>query len=251
MTEQKRLLLSRNIFILMIFIALGTIVVSEKSKDIFLPKAEEKLSIYLKDNYSNLEGEVNKSKVSYDNNKYKMKITNKKNKNLYFYIYYSNKKYNDTYKKDYLKGNSLFTKINKDLEKEITSKINTNIKVESVTTLDKYTTIVRDRIISEEDLLSLKFYNIKKEIAIDNWSAKSITSEITKLIDSCYKEKITPKNYIITITNTKDITESIEINNLDEDFLKNNDKESIINDILNKKNSSKLEDSKIEYRYLN
>ena len=47
-----------------------------------------------------------------------MKVTNKLNKNHYFYITYSNKKITDTYKEDYLEGRTLLTKTSNNLEKK-------------------------------------------------------------------------------------------------------------------------------------
>lgn len=248
MNKQRSLLLGRNIFILVIFIALGSIVLNEKSKEFLLPKAEEKLTGYLKDNFSKLDGEVETTKVVYKNNKFQMKVVNKKNNNLYFYTYYSNKKYSNTYKKDYKEGNSLFTKIKKDLKKEISDNIDTKVDIDIPNTLDKYTTIVRKRIIEEDNLSELKFYNIKKELVIDNWNAKDISIEINNFIKLCNSKGYSPKNYIITITNESDITNSILIEGLDEEYLNSSNQETIISDIMNKKN---LEQSKINYRYLN
>ena len=248
MNKQRSLLLGRNIFILIIFIALGSIVLNEKSKEFLLPKAEEKLTGYLKDNFSKLDGEVETTKVVYKNEKFQMKVVNKKNNNLYFYTYYSNKKYSNTYKKDYKEGNSLFTKIKKDLKKEISDNINTKVDIDIPNTLDKYTTIVRKRIIEEDNLSELKFYNIKKELVITNWNAKDISIEINNFIKLCNSKGYSPKNYIITITNESDITNSILIEGLDEEYLNSSNQETIISDIMNKKN---LEQSKINYRYLN
>ena len=250
MNKQRRLLLSRNIFILIIFICFGVIVVTEKSRDLLIPKAEEKLSKYLEETYPNLDN-ITKSKTTFNGEKYQMKISSKENKNLFFYIYYINKKTTDTYKKDYLEGKNLLEKIKKDLQKEIKTITDNSFKVKINSKLNEYTTLVRERIIKEDNLKELKFYSLEKDLVIDNWNSKEITSKITKLIDSCYKNKITPKSYNITITNKKDITESILISNLDEEFLNNKDKEKIINDILEDNNSKLIKTAKIKYKYLN
>ena len=59
-----------------------------------------------------------------------VKITSKENNNLYFNVYYKNKKFSSTYKDDYVKGNSLirFYK-NKFLKKLSTSKKYTDTKI--------------------------------------------------------------------------------------------------------------------------
>ena len=62
---------------------------------------------------------------------------------------------------------------------------------------------------------------------------------------------ITPKNYTLTITNQKEITNSIEIANITTEFINNPHKEEIIRDIINDKKSLLLKESKITYKYKN
>ena len=45
-----------------------------------------------------------------------MKVMNKTNENLYFYITYYKKEITDTYQKDYIEGNSFIPYINKQIE---------------------------------------------------------------------------------------------------------------------------------------
>lgn len=251
MQKQRRLLFARNIFLFIIFICFGVIIVTEKASGLLIPRVEEKMKNYLNSNYSDLQNNIKMSNVSYDKAIYKMKITSLINKKHYFYVYYSNKKISDTYKTDYLEGKQLLNSIKKDLEKQIIKKTNTGVKVSIISTLDKYTSRVQDRIINEDNLLDLKFYIIEKELTIKNWNSKEITKEITELIKKCKDNDINPKYYTIVITNSNDISESIEISKITEEFITNKDNEKIINNILEDNNSKLVKDNKIKYKYLN
>jgi hypothetical protein len=173
-----------------------------------------------------------------------MKVESKENENHYFYINYYNKKITDTYKKDYVEGKNLLMHIKKKLKKDINSKTNANCDIEITNTLDKYTSIVQERIIKEDNLLELKFFIVKKELIIDDWNEENITNKINKFIDKF--TDITPKSYTITITNKDDPTESIEIKNITDNVSK-----EIISDIINDKKSDLLKENKITYKYLN
>ena len=251
MQKQKHLLFARNVFLFIIFVIFGVIIVTEKSAGILTPKIQEEMDAYIENNYSSITNSINKKDAKYNKTIYKRKIVSKENKNHYFYIIYKNKKIKDTYKEDYLEGKNLLNHIKKTLEKEITNTTNLNTKVKINTTLNNYTKSVQERIIKEDNLKELKFYTIEKEIIIDNWNSKDITEEIHNTIAKYYNNKITPRSYTITITNKKDITESIRISNLTENFLINTSKEQIIDDIIKDKNSTILKENKIEYKYLN
>lgn len=251
LNKQKKLLLQRNIFVLVIFIIFGSIIMSEKSAQFLIPKAEEKLTAYIDENYSDIKDEIELGKVEYKNQKYQMKVKSKINSNYYFYIYYKNKKYSSTYKKDYIEGESYFSYLTTKMSKDIAKKTKEDSKVIIINTLDSFTDKVQEAIIKEDNLLQLKFYNIEKDIAITKWNSKDISNDISFFIKLCEDKKINPKSYTITITNSKDITESIKIKNITSDFLNNPLKEQIIEDILNNKNSDLLKNNKISYEYLN
>ena len=250
MKKQKKLLFARSIFVLIIIILFGTIIITEKAGGILIPKAEKKFNEYLEKNYKKEKNNFIIGKITYKNTTYKVKVMNKLNKNHYFYIKYYHKKITDTYKDDYVKGNSILSYTKKKLKKEIEEKTTTSCNIEIPNTLDKYTTTVQNRIINNDNLLELKFYNIKKEILIKEWNSKEIIKRIDKTINVYKENNITPKNYIIIITNKDDITESIEIK-LTEDFIDNNNKEKIIDDIIDDNNSKILKENKITYKYLN
>ena len=242
MNKQKKLLLERSIFILIVFVALGVIVITEKFGNIMIPKASKRINTYVEEKYKNLNLKTND--VTFKNTTYTMKVESKENKNHYFYINYYNRKITDTYKKDYVEGKNLLNYLKKKLKKEINNKTNTNCDIEITSTLDKYTELVQEKIIKEDNLLELKFYIIKKELVIDKWDEETITNKINNFLEKF--ENITPKSYTITITNKEDITESIEIKNITNEVTK-----EIISDIINNKKSDLLKENKITYKYLN
>lgn len=242
MNKQKKLTLERGIFVVIVFVLLGIIVITEKFGNIMIPKATKKINTYIEDKYKNLNLKTNK--VTFKNTTYTMKVESKENKNHYFYINYYNRKITDTYKKDYVEGKNLLTYIKKKLKKEINNKTNTNCDIEITSTLNEYTNIVKERIIKEDNLLELKFFIIKKELIIDNWDEETITNKINNFLEKF--EDITPKSYTITITNKEDITESIEIKNITNKVTK-----EIISDIINNKKSDLLKENKITYKQLN
>lgn len=251
MNKQKQLTIARGVFAFLVFVAFGVIIVTEKAGDLLIPKVKNKMEIYLSENYSNIKDNLIIDNITYKNLKYKAKVISQKNKDHFFYIYYSKRNITDTYKNDYLKGNQLLKKIKQNLNKEIKNKTNISTKTEIISDLNKYTDKVQERIIQEENLSQLKFYYIKKELLIESWTVKDISQEIEFFINSINSKNITPKYYKITITNKEDITQSIEISNLTEKFLTNKYQEQIINDIINDSNSLILKQNKITYKNLN
>ena len=94
-------------------------------------------------------------------------------------------------------------------------------------------------------------YYIKNEIDLDTWDKTNISKSIVDIISKMQKKEIYPKYYVFIINNTYEITKSIEINNIQEDFINNPNKEDIIKDILNNNNSKLLNDNNITFKYLN
>lgn len=248
--SKNSLIYGRAIFTLIVIVAFGLIIVNEKGGKMFLPKATNKINNYINENYSQIKEDISIEKIDYKNRIFTAKVTSKKNKHLSFNITYKNKSIKDTYKKDYIEGNSLLTYLNKKNEEEILKKTNTNYKSHAITTLDKYTNNVKDEIINEKNLLSLKYYYLEKEITTD-FKVENIINEISKNIELNTKNNITPKYYKFILINKTDTTNVIEIKNITEEFINNNKKEQIIKDIISKNDSQILKDNKIKYKYLN
>ena len=251
MKKQKKLMYVQSLFFLLVFVLLALIVINEKKETILTPKATKKIEEYLETNYTSLKETVETSTPNYQNKSFKMKITNKKNKHHYFYVTYSKRKISDTYQEDYVEGKSLITYLEKEITNEIKEKEKKSIRVTIQNTLNNFTQSVQEKLISEKELLNLKIYTIEEELPIKEWNSKEILKEIETTITKYNKDNITPKNYTFTITDTKEITKSIKIENITEDFIKKEDRLERINDIINNNNSKQLIDSKITYQYLN
>lgn len=248
MKQEKKLILQMAIFFLIIFISLGTIVINEKRTSIFLPKIESSITAYLEKKYNNLE--LVKEKTKYENNTYTMKLKNPKNENHYFTIIYKNKEITDTYEEDYLKGKTLLSHLNKIIENKILKETNINTTITINNTFDNFSDKVKEKLLIEENIESLKIYTLETELT-STWTSNKITKNISDLMIALNNDKITPKNYTITITDETDITKSLKIKNLTYDSIKNNTLEIIISDIINNNETSILTENNITYEYLN
>ena len=251
MKQDKKLTLEMFLLFIIIFITFGTIVLTEKLAPYNIPKVDKKLNNYLKENYKEILDEVKINDTTYKNTVYKLKITHKENKNLYFYINYENKNISDTYKTDYLKGKTLLTKISKDIEKEIKSKTKKEVKVTITKNLNDFSNQVKKRLLEEKNLLSLKIYTLNLEYEINEFNTENITNIIKNKTSSFEKQNITPKNFNITITDKNDITKSVEIDNITTELVNSTSFNQIISDIINKEKSNILKENNITYQYLN
>lgn len=248
MKEQHKLTIQMAFFFLIIFVIFGTIILKEKQDILFLPKIETKLNKYLTTNYSSLN--LKTSKIKSKNNKFTMKVMNPTNNNLYFYITYHNKKITDTYEKDYQEGNTLINYLNKEIEKIIKEKTNDSYKVKINNTYDNFSSKIKETLLKEEKLESLKIYTLEKELTT-SWDSQTITKTISTIMTTLKAENITPKNFTFIINDKNDITKSVKITNLTTKSIENNNLSIIINDIINDNKTSILSENNITYEYLN
>ncbi|MDO5394242.1 MAG: hypothetical protein Q4F33_06555, partial [Mycoplasmatota bacterium] len=188
MKEQHKLTIQMAFFFLIIFVIFGTIILKEKQDILFLPKIETKLNEYLTTNYSSLN--LKTSKIKSKNNKFTMKVMNSTNNNLYFYITYHNKKITDTYEKDYQEGNTLINYLNKEIEKIIKEKTNDSYKVKINNTYDNFSSKIKETLLKEEKLESLKIYTLEKELTT-SWDSQTITKTISTIMTTLETENIT------------------------------------------------------------
>lgn len=248
MKEQKKLTLGMAIFSFILFVCFGVIIVTEKSAPYFSTRIDKKLNEYLKNNYTSIINDFNIGNTNYKNTVYQLKITSQENKDLYFYLKYSNRKITDTYQEDYLEGKTLLTKISKDIEQELNKKYSKDFNVKILTTLDKFSNQVRSKIIKEENIISLPIYSLETNITTI-WNTQSITIEIQNFHNTLVQDNIKPKSYNLTIIDTNKENKSIKINNLTKDIIENNDNLTIIiNEILSGKNSDILKENNITYK---
>lgn len=251
MDKYKKLNIARGVFAFIIFVVFGIIICTEKGGDLLIPKVKEKLNEYITTNYTSIVNDTIQDEITYKDKTFTMKIYDKTNKNHYFYIVYDNGKITDTYQEDYIKGKSLLNEIQKKLEKEIYNKTKIKVEVNILSSLDQYTSRVQNLILKEEDLEKIKFYTLSINIDIRTWDKENASEAITDTLNAFIKHNINPKSYTITINNLKEITESIEINNIDNDFVNNEYKEQILSDIINNKKSDLLDKYNITFKHLN
>lgn len=249
--SKNKLIFSRAIFTLFIIIIFGIIIMNEKGGIIFSKKISTNINNYLDTNYNDISNNIKKGKTEYIKGQFITKVYSKENKNHFFYITYSKGKINDTYKKDYLEGNSILEYQNNIIKKTIKQTTDLDCNVNSIAKLNAFTEIVQKNIINGNNLTELKYYYIEYNINIDNWTTDNILKEITNNIKILEKNNITPKYQNITITSKNDITKSIKINNIQNSFINNGMKHEIINDIINNNNSILLKENKITYKVLN
>lgn len=224
---------------------------NEKLAPLNEKKIDKRLNTYIQKNYKEIINEVNIKKTKYEKTKYTKKIINKKNKKLYFYLYYSNKKIKSTYENDYIKGEKFLNYIENTISKNIKKKTNINYEIKIKTTYNKFNDYTKEKLLQEKNLESLSIYTLKEDFIIEEFNTNEIYNKIMKLNNNLEKNNIFPKNYNITFILKKNPTKSIEINNLTSDLIKNNDLKSIINDIINKEKSDILKNNNITYKYYN
>mgnify|MGYP003318804429 CR=1 FL=1 len=105
-----------------------------------------------------------------------------------------------------------------------------------------------------------KAYAIRSEIALALYSDNTKHRnrglvpmvEVLKYFDidlNYLKDSMT--NLELALNNLNEITESIEISNIDNDFINNEYKEQILSDIINNKKSDLLDEYKITFKHLN
>ena len=194
MKEQKKLTLGMAIFTFIIFVSFGVIILNEKSAPYFAPKIEKKLIDYLKTEYKDEYNDFDIGTTIYSKTKYNLKVTAKKNKNLYFNIFYDNKKITDTYEKDYKQGKTLLNSITKKIEDELKNKYNQDFNIIMSKSLDEYSKQIQDNLILKNDLMSLKIYTLETTIT-SKWNTNDIGSKIIKLNTNLKEENYSFKFY--------------------------------------------------------
>lgn len=247
MRQDKKLMLGMTILFLITFVIFGTIVTTEKLAPFFTDRIKTKFETYLKENYKTETKNLKIGKITYKNQVYEAKVTNKENKNLYFSIYYQNKKITDTYKKDYIKGTTLLNSLENNIEKEIEKQINKKVTITFPLTLNKYSNTIKQKLIKEENIISSKLYNISFEIT-SSIDPVEIANKVLETTQKLQEQNIVPNEYSITINNKKENTK-LKVNNLTQTTLEFNSLTQIINDIINNNESDMIKTNNITYQY--
>lgn len=251
MKERNKLTIQMSLLFLVVLVVFGVIIVNEKISPLKIPKVTEKLNIYINDNYKDILNDVDIEKVEYKEMKYKTKLVSKENSNYYFYIYYENKKITDTYKKDYVEGESILNYQKEKIIENIKKKTKATYTITISRTLDKYTDSLREKIITSNKPESLKIYNLEANITVSKFNATHIYKTIKSFNENLTDKNINPKTYTFIITDPDNEEIAVKISNLTSDVIENDDFITIINDIINKKKSNLLSNYDINYEYLN
>ncbi len=251
MNKQKRLTFGMAIFAFLVFVAFGSIILTEKAAFIMSPRIEKRINKYINKNYQDSIGSFTVGKIKYKNTKFYTKITDNQNKYHYFYIYYQDKKITDTYKKDYIEGKPFMKHLSNVIKQEIKEKTNKNYTIKMSDTYNNYTTMVQEKLIKEDNLSELRCYILEDNIKINNWTKEDISKEIIKYIENLEKKKVTPNNFSLTITNSKDKNKSIKIDNITTETAHKKDFINVIDNILKDNKDKSIEQNRISYRYLN
>lgn len=249
--SKNKLIIEMTIFTIFLFIAFGTIIINEKSKEFLLPKIDKKLNQYVQKEYKEIKNDflIGETKYNMKNSSFEMIIQNKKNKDLYFIISYKNKKIKSSYKKDYLEGRTLLSQLEKDLKKKIVSNQYPNIDIKFTKTLNQYNHSLHDTILSNDDIHTLNIYDISVNVSSKNFHHNELVSTINNFYQYIEKKHYNPRYYHINITNSSNTEEKIEISNLSKKEIMDNTKE-IINGIMTNDESIKDQFS-IDYHYNN
>lgn len=244
----KKLKLQFSIFYIVIISIFLLIVLTEKLYSLMNNKVDEKLNKYIKEKYPDIK--IKSKKTIYKNTKFLKIVENKDNSNLSFKIYYKNKKITDTYKKDYQEGYNFIKYIEKKIEKEIYNKTKLKYKININNKFNNFTPQVQKILLKEKNLTQLNIYTINLNTTT-NFNLEDIYNNIININKNFENNNIIPKNYNVIITDSKNITKSIQINNLKPEVIKNNMFIYIINDIIQNKKSKLIKEYEINYKYLN
>lgn len=245
MKQDKKLMLGMTLLFLITFVFFGTLIVTEKLAPLYTNKVKEKFTAYLTKKYKN-NNEFTLEKVTYTHQKYEAKVTNKENEDLYFTITYKDKKITDTYKKDYLEGHTLLTKLEKTLEKDIKDYLNQEVKITFPLTLNKYTkTVKKDLLNANPKKTNMYDISLTIKSVIDQ---TEITNKITTLNNELKSLNIIPNHYNITIKSKND---KLTIHNLTQKTIEKNILFQITSDIITNKESNLLKNNNITYEYIN
>lgn len=252
MDEKKKLSLSMGILFLFVIVFFGSIIISEKSSELMLPKMDEKFTQYIENEYKEIYSTLTIDKAIYNKVKkqYEVKVKSLKNKHLYFIVSYKNKKYSTTYKNDFIYGESLLNYYQEKLKSMVKEKKKyKNISIEFTKTLDQYSHEVSQSLLTNDQINSLSIYDFSCDLSVLVFTSSEIAKEITSLYQYIKDCELNPKYLNLVITDKNDISHAILVKNLDPNLI-NQQLPSIIQDILNKDNN--VEDKYgITYQYMN
>lgn len=233
MNEKDKLSWGMGIVFLVAFVGFGYIVIREKINTSYLPKADNAIKNYIKENYSeeNNSFEIGTTKYKVECGCYKNKVTNKDNENLYFTVTYKKKKITDTYDKEYKTGTTLIKSIEKNLTEELKKSIDNTDKTLKVTIqkkLNDFNPSIKEEIIKSKNPKKLSIYEIEKEFIVEPWTFNEVNKNIIEFTSKVSEQGFNPNSYTFYITNPNNQGESFKIKNLNALYIS----ESILNELI-------------------
>jgi len=114
--------------------------------------------------------------------------------------------------------------------------------------LDKYSSVIKDAIIKDDNVNLLSIYTSKSNIVVNKFSRDVIINEVNKYYKFIESNNLRPKYYSIVLINKEDITKSLEIENLTSELIINNIEE-IVDSIINK-DKKVIDKYNINYKYI-
>ncbi len=253
MRQDKKLLLGMMLLFFITFVFLGTLVATEKLAPYYTDKIKIKMEEYLNKNYTEEVNNLKLGKITYKAQIYKAKVINKKNKNLYFIITYQNKEIKDTYKKDYLEGKTILSKLEHTLEQKIKNNLDINATITFPLTLNKYMNTTKEKIINNS-LDEINIYNINLTInsSLTEQDNYNLVMEIKNIIEKIHSININPNYYTIKLKSKKQ-NRSLTIKNLTDKTLEQENLTQIINYIMieneDKIENNIIKENNIKYEY--
>ena len=158
---------------------------------------------------------------------------------------YENKKITDTYKKDYLEGRTLI----KSKEKEIQNNIKKVTKAVYKIQLDKLNTYKESEqkeLITNKKPETLRLYNLEANVSVEKLKEENIINVIQIVNTNASEKNINPRTYTFKIKSDK---KTLCIKNIPYEVIESEELNTIINDIITKKESKLLTQYNIEYEY--
>ena len=141
--------------------------------------------------------------------------------------------------------------LKEEIKKQINEKVKGNYEVTINTKLNKFNDEIKEKIIKEDNLKSLKIYNLEIKFKTP-LEEQNVTNQIIAKMDKLEKNGIYPKTYSIIITDKEDNTKSVKISGLTNEIIKSENFINIISDIINNNIDSELiKENNIQYEYLN
>ena len=251
--QKRGLILGMAFLFLIIFVSFGVIIFMEKGNPFVYIQAKKEIEQYIEKNYPHLYDEFNVSVVSYrpKENSYSLTVSDKRNENLSFRIFYNQEKQvEDTYQFDYVEGNNFLPLIENELSKELNKKMeDSSFLLEfssyrvSIPPLDELEKEEKEALILQKEIDDLPIYTVEASTTVTNMNASTFTSQFEKLHRQTKQLSFYPVAYSLLICKTDDANYCIQINNVENDLIETGNLELELQKLLQENNQTDNESS--------